>query len=131
MDNTFFPTSTPAMTDELQKKVNEQQDRITMLSKQVTHYIHKIASVKEYISEVYMETGEVPDELAEIARMLQIELTKTISGTATHTIAWRAEVPLDFDPDDMQISFSAECQSDVEDFEYDEEDTEIDAREDF
>jgi hypothetical protein len=131
MDNTFFPTSTPAVAQELQTKINEQQDRISMLNKQVTHYVHKIATVKEYISEVYMETGEIPDELAEIARMLQIDLTKPISGEAIFTISWTAQVPLDFDPDDMEITFSVDCQSDVDDFEWHEEDTEIHGRDCF
>jgi hypothetical protein len=123
--DTFFPTSTPAVAEELQTKINEQQRRIDAFSTQITRYIHKIQNVKEYITEVYQEVGEVPDELAEIARMLDIQLTKPIAGEATFTISWRAEVPIDFDPNDMDISFSVDCQSDVEDFDFDEIDTNI------
>jgi hypothetical protein len=127
--DTFFPTSTPAVAEELQAKINEQQRRIDAFSAQITRYIHKIQNVKEYITEVYQETDSVPDELAEIARMLDIHLTKPIAGEATFTISWTAQVPLDFDPDDMEITFSVDCESDVEDFEWLEESTDIDGRE--
>ena len=109
----------------LAAKNDDLQRRNEYLNKDIALYVHKIESVKEYISEVYMETGEIPDELAEIAKMLDIQLTKPIFGEATFTISWRAEVPIDFDPDDMEISFSVDCQSDVEDFDYDEIDTNI------
>ena len=109
----------------LAAKNDDLQRRNEYLNKDIALYVHKIESVKEYISEVYMETGEIPDELAEIAKMLDIQLTKPIAGEATFTISWRAEVPIDFDPDDMEISFSVDCQSDVEDFDYDEVNTEI------
>jgi hypothetical protein len=147
MTETFFPTSTPSVAEETANKIIERQGseiialrsnldsmtsnleyaqkRIDSLNGLVTAYTHRIQNVKDYITEVYIETDDVPDELNEIAKMLQIRLTKPISGTATFSITWRAEVPLDFDPDDMELSFSVDCQSDVEDFEYDEEDTEI------
>ena len=109
----------------LAAKNAELQRRIEYLNKDITRYAVKIANVKEYITEVYIETDSVPDELAEIAKMLDIQLTKPIVGEATFTISWRAEVPIDFDPDDMEITFSVDCQSDVEDFDYDEVNTEI------
>jgi len=109
----------------LAAKNDDLQRRIEYLNKDITRYVHKIQNVKDYITEVYIETDKVPDELAEIAKMLDIQLTKPIAGEATFTISWRAEVPIDFDPDDMEISFSVDCQSDVEDFDYDEVNTEI------
>ena len=107
-----------AMNDDLQR-------RIEYLNKDIARYVHKIQNVRDYITEVYLETDLVPDSLAEIAKMLDIQLTKPIAGEAIFTISWRAEVPIDFDPEDMQISFSVDCQSDVEDFDYDEVYTEI------
>ena len=109
----------------LQKRVDSQSIQINSLNTSLTRKIHQIQNVKEYITEVYLETDKVPDELAEIARMLQIQLTKPISGEATFTISWTAQVPLDFDPDDMEITFSVDCQSDVEDFEWLEESTDV------
>ena len=105
--------------------IAELQKRIEYLNKDIARYVHKIQNVRDYITEVYLETDKVPDELAEIAKMLDIRLTKPISGEATFTISWTAQVPLDFDPDDMEISFSVDCQSDVEDFEWLEESTDV------
>ena len=107
----------------LQKRVDSQSIQINSLNKSLTKKIHQIQNVKEYITEVYQENDLVPESLAEVARMLDIQLTKPISGEATFTISWRAQVPLDFDPDDMEISFSVDCESDVEDFEWVEEST--------
>ena len=110
---------------ELQKRVDSQSIQINSLNMSLTRKIHQIQNVKDYITEVYQETDKVPDELAEVARMLEIQLTKPISGEATFTISWTAQVPLDFDPDDLEISFSVDCESDVEDFEWVEESTDV------
>ena len=107
----------------LQQRVDSQSIQINSLNTSLTRKIHQIQNVKDYITEVYQETDKVPESLAEVARMLDIQLTKPISGEATFTISWRAQVPLDFDPDDMEISFSVDCESDVEDFEWVEEST--------
>lgn len=110
----------------LQQRVDSQSIQINSLNNSLTRKIHQIQNVKEYISEVYQEVGmTVLVELTEIAKMLDIQLTKPISGEATFTISWRAQVPLDFDPDDMEITFSVDCQSDVEDFEWVEESTDV------
>ena len=109
----------------LQQRVDSQSIQINSLNMSLTRKIHQIQNVKDYITEVYQETDLVPESLAEVARMLDIQLTKPISGEATFTISWRAQVPLDFDPDDMEITFSVDCQSDVEDFEWLEESTDV------
>ena len=110
----------------LQQRVDSQSIQINSLNNSLTRKIHQIQNVKEYISEVYQEVGmTVLVELTEIAKMLDIQLTKPIAGEATFTISWRAQVPLDFDPDDMEITFSVDCQSDVEDFEWVEESTDV------
>lgn len=118
-------SSTVAENLDLKSRIQSFENMRNMDRAAIARYVVKINNVKEYIVESYQEAGKVSDELAEIANMLGIELTKPISGEATFTISWRAEVPLDFDPNDMQISFSADCQSDVEDFDYDEIDTNI------
>lgn len=126
------PTDTPVKTDHiaaLQQRVDSQILHIESLNNSLTRKIHQIQNVKDYITEVYQETDLVPESLAEVARILEIQLTKPISGEATFTISWTAQVPLDFDPDDMEITFSVDCQSDVEDFEWLEESTDIDAKE--
>lgn len=126
----YNPTDTRAdHIAELQKRVDSQIIQIDSLNKSLTRKIHQIQSVKEYITEVYQETDLVPESLAEVARILEIQLTKLISGEATFTISWTAQVPLEFDPDDMEITFSVDCQSDVEDFEWLEESTDIYAKE--
>ena len=125
----YNPTDTPVQNTDhitaLQQRVDYQIAQIDSLNKSLTRKIHQIQNVREYITEVYLETDSVPDELAEIARMLDIHLTKPISGEATFTISWTAQVSLDFDPDDMEITFSVDCQSDVDDFEWVEESTDI------
>ena len=122
------PTDTPDETDHiaaLHQRVDSQILQINSLNMSLTRKIHQIQNVKDYITEVYQETDLVPESLAEVARILEIQLTKPISGDATFTISWRAQVPLDFDPDDMEITFSVDCQSDVEDFEWLEESTDV------
>ena len=125
----YNPTETSDHITALQQRVDSQIIQIASLNKSLTRKIHQIQNVKDYITEVYQETDLVPESLAEVARMLDIQLTKPISGEATFTISWTAQVPLDFDPDDLEISFSVDCESDVEDFEWLEESTDIDAKE--
>lgn len=126
----YNPTDTRAdHIAALQQRVDSQIIQIDSLNKSLTRKIHQIQNVKDYITEVYQETDLVPESLAEVARILEIQLTKLISGEATFTISWTAQVPLDFDPDDMEITFSVDCQSDVDDFEWLEESTDIDAKE--
>jgi hypothetical protein len=82
--------------------------------------------IRDYIS----ENGEVTDELGDIARMLDIPLTKEISGTATFEISFTARIPLDMDADDFEISFDVNCESyEADDFEWNEEDTSVSAEE--
>ena len=65
--------------------------------------------------------GYISTHLEEVASMLDIKLTKRISGKMTIEVEYSAEVPLVFDEGDLELSFSVECDSnDVEDFEYNE-----------
>jgi hypothetical protein len=76
--------------------------------------------------------GDLDEDIKAIADLLDISLTKSVTGTATFSISFTAQVPLDFDSDDFQISFSAECDSyEAEDFEWTEEDTDIECEDEF
>jgi len=102
------------------------ENQADILRRSRDSHVHKIANVKEYISEVYMETGYVEDELQHIAELLEISLTKRIAGTATINITWEAQAPLDFDPSDLDLIFSVDVSSsDIEDFEYGEDGIDI------
>lgn len=139
MSETFFPTSSPAISaeayNELQSENAKQSERINHLVMQndslrleLNEFRTKIIGVKGVISDVYSEDGEIPDHLIDIARILEIELTKAISGTASFEISWYAQVPLDFDPDDFEISFDVNCETyEAEDFSWEEENTEVNA----
>lgn len=88
----------------------------------------KISNVRGYIFDLYSMHGDVSDDVKEIAEYLGIELTKRIQGTATYTIEFTAEVPLDFDADDFEVSFSVECDSyEADNFDWTEVDTEVSA----
>lgn len=139
--DTFFPTSTPDVLEELRAQneiLNAERSgfetEITNLTAQVdrmiadrTHWqnkhtelVVKIENVRGYIMDDLSVNGEMDENLKEIADLLDITLTKTISGTATLEISWRAEVPLDFDGDDFELSFDVDCQSyEADNFEWD------------
>lgn len=99
-------------------------------STEINDYRLKIAAVEGHIADIYSEDGEVDDRVKEIAEYLGITMTKRISGDATFTISWSAQVPLDFDPDDFEISFDVDCDSyEADDFEWQEENTEVNGEE--
>lgn len=90
----------------------------------------KIANVKGYIADIYSEDGEIDERVKDIARLLDIELTKRISGSAEFSISWSAQVPIDFDADDFELSFDVDCDTyEAEDFDWQEENTSVDAEE--
>jgi hypothetical protein len=84
-------------------------------------YRIKIDNVRGYIMDEYSMEGSISTHLEEVARLLDIQLTKRISGKMTIEVEYFAEVPLGFDECDLDLSFSVECDShDVEGFEYNE-----------
>ena len=100
--------------------------------RQLSEISMKVDAVKGFIADIYSSNGEIDDDIKEIAGYLDIELTKSITGTATFQISFTAQVPLDFDADDLEISFSAECDSyEAEDFEWNEDDTTVEAEDEF
>jgi hypothetical protein len=71
--------------------------------------------------DMYSINGELDDDIHEIARMLDIELTKTLSGTMTIEVEFTAEVPLNYDKDDLDLSYSIDSHShEVDNFDWTE-----------
>ena len=100
--------------------------------RQLSEISMKVDAVKGFIADIYSSNGDIDDDIKQIAEYLDIELTKSITGTATFQISFTAQVPLDFDADDLEISFSAECDSyEAEDFEWNEDDTTVEAEDEF
>lgn len=131
-------------TPDVDHRIAALQDKVTSLettlaqsqrnhefaARQVRELRTKIDNVQGFMRDFYSENGEMNEDLEEIARLLGIDLTKEISGTATFTISFTANVPLDFDADDFEISFDVNCDSyDAEDFEWNEDDIEVNAEE--
>lgn len=141
-----FDTPTPYVTDaEFADKIIELQNALDTAKaenlrleqnmdsfrSQTLDYQRKIKNVEGVIRDYYSENGEVSEELTQIAELLEITITKRISGTATFEISWSASVPLDFDADDFEISFDVDCESyEADDFEWHEESTEVNGEDD-
>lgn len=66
----------------------------------------KIQNVEDHIKDVYFMNGVIDDDLRAIAELLDISLTKQITGSGTVTFEFTADVPLDFDDDlDLTVYF--------------------------
>ena len=140
-NETFFPTSTPAMADEtLRESFDRQTAEIANLKQTLAtsqnmreHWERrhnelqqKIANVKGHIFDMYSMNGDIDEDTKAIADLLDITLLKEIQGTATCEISWTAMVPLNFDADDFEISFSVDCDTyEAEDFDYNEDNCEV------
>lgn len=126
--DTFFPTSTPAVIDEQATEILHLKAQNDSLRSELHDLRIKIGNAGGVISDYYSENGEITDELRDIANYLGIPLTKSIGGTATYEISWTAQVPLDFDPEDFEITFDVNCETyEADDFEWNEENTEVNA----
>ena len=69
----------------------------------VTDLHRKIQNVEDHIKDVYFTNGVIDEDLRAIAELLDISLTKQITGSGTVTFEFTADVPLDFD-DDLDLS---------------------------
>ena len=130
---TFFPTSTPAMQEEIASyneawaSINNLKQSLATAENMRGHWERKaqglstqIANVKGYIFDMLSMNGSIDEDIKAIAELLDITLTKTISGSATLEISWTAEVPIDFDSEDFEIGFDVECDTyEAENFEWD------------
>lgn len=130
---------TPAPTaDELSVKVLTLEAEVQRLTNNWNfvisdrnEYRQKIDNVKGYIMDMVSAGDTITSEIKDIADLLGIEMTKTISGTAVYEISWSATVPLDFDADSMEISFDVECESyEAEDFDWNEDNCEVNGSDD-
>jgi chromosome segregation ATPase len=108
---TFFPTSTPATIKEMQDKIDEMTNSLSISEnqkaafyRQMTEMRDQISSVKRYITNLYSMYGEIDEDIKEIAELLEIELTRRVEGTATIDISFSFDAPLDFDIDDFELS---------------------------
>ena len=125
-------TSADAYTEEtLKAEILRLEQNMDSFRSQTFDYQRKIKNVEGVIRDYYSENGEVSEELTQIAELLEITITKRVSGTATFEISWSAQVPLDFDADDFEISFDVDCESyEADNFEWQEENTEVNGEDD-
>ena len=137
---TLLDTPTPEVVrdymitqiEDLTGKLEKAENHRNAFQRQLNEIQMKVDAVKGYIADIYSTNGEIDDDIKEIAGYLDIELTKSVTGTATFQISFTAEVPLDFDADDFEISFSAECESyEAEGFDWNEDDTNIQCEDEF
>ena len=125
----FWTTGT-AEIDNLNERLDNVQVAKEFSDRHRDELRQKIENVKGYIADIYSEDGEIDERVKDIARLLDIELTKRISGDATFTISWSAQVQIDFDADDFELSFDVDCDTyEAEDFDWQEENTEVNAEE--
>lgn len=132
-DTTIIVPPTPAAWADMQTEINRLEREVERQTNIANNYSRlydevnqKIDNVKGYIYDEASMNGEISDDLKEVAGYLGITLTKEISGTATIEISWTATVPMDFDADDLEISYSIECESyDAEDFDYNEDNMDV------
>lgn len=81
----------------------------------------KIDAVRGHILDLYSMNGEIDDDMQEVARLLDIELTKRITGTMTIEVEFTADVPLGFDNYDFDLSYDISCDSiEADNFEWNE-----------
>lgn len=105
----------------LESNLKSMSDNFDYHRRRADDYRIKIDNVRGYIMDEYSMEGSISTHLEEVARLLDIQLTKRISGKMTIEVEYSAEVPLAFDEGDLELSFSVECDSnDVVDFEYNE-----------
>jgi hypothetical protein len=81
----------------------------------------KIENERGHIMDVYSINGEIDEDMEEVARLLDISLTKRISGRMTIEIDFSADVPLVFDPSDIELSYEICCDTyEADNFDFNE-----------
>ena len=126
------PEQMLAQIQNLTTKLENTEMARNSFQRQLSEISMKVDAVKGYIADIYSSNGEIDDDIKQIAEYLDIELTKSITGTATFQISFTAEVPLDFDTDDFELSFDVNCDSyEADNFEWSEEDVDVDCEDEF
>lgn len=106
---------------ELESKLDSMTNNYSRIFQNNTSLNTKIINVRGHIMDMYSINGELDEDIHEIARMLDIELTKTLSGTMTIEVEFTAEVPLNYDKDDLDLSYTIDCNSyDTDNFDWNE-----------
>lgn len=124
--------------EELSLRINTLEREVERLTfnannahQQANDLFNKIEGVRDFILDAAGRFNGIGDDLTAVAELLDIELTKTVSGTAVYEISWSATVPLDFDADSMEISFDVNCESyEAEDFDWNEDNCEVNGSDD-
>lgn len=115
----------------LEREVERLNFNFTNANQRANDAEQKIEDVRGLIQDYVSAGDQIEDQTKEICDLLEIELTKTISGTAVYEISWSATVPLDFDADSMEISFDVNCESyEAEDFDWNEDNCEVNGSDD-
>ena len=124
------PEQMIAQIDNLTRKLEIAENQKSAYLRQLNEIKDQVTNVKNHIFEIYAMNGEIDEDTKMIADLLDITLLKEIQGTALCEISWTAQVPLDFDADDFEISFDVNCEEyDAEDFDWNEEHTSVHAEE--
>lgn len=85
-------------------------------------YRRKIGNVEGYIKDIFDSEGRISEEVSEIARMLDIELTRQVEGTVTVELSYSLVLPLGTDVDDLEFSVDLNCDTyEAEEFEWNED----------
>jgi hypothetical protein len=114
----------------LQREVERLQGNFERARARSSELELRISNVRGHIMDMYSINGELDEDAEEIARMLDIELTKRISGTATFEISFSADVPLGFDTRNFEISFDVDCDTyEAENFSWETEAHDVNADE--
>jgi sugar-specific transcriptional regulator TrmB len=134
---TFFPTSTPSVIEEMQIKIDNLTTRLEVSEnqksanyRQMNEIKDQVRAVKDYITNLYSMHGEIDEDIKEIAELLEIELTRHVEGTATIEISFSFDAPLDFDIDSFELSVDVtEDSYEVSNFDWFESSTDIECEE--
>jgi hypothetical protein len=122
---TFFPTSTPAMIEELQAQdkenkttienlrstINMERSRVTALETRITSMIERLMQ--------FVEDGDIDNDCAEeIASFFGRDLSRTVSVRVTAEIDVEVTIPVGYDIDDLdgdlEVEITNTYSSDVE-----------------
>lgn len=112
-------------------EIETMQAFINRLQESKNALTSKIANAKEFLITAYHENSIDSDYIIELAEILDVILTKPISGEARICFRYTANVPIDFDPEDLIISYEVLCDTyEAEYFSTDEEYFEYNSTED-
>lgn len=114
----------------LRRMLEITQNEKSSYYRQLTEIEQQVRNVRGHIEDIYSMNGELDDDIKMIAELLDISLTKEITGTATFSISFTAKIPLGMDPDNFELSFDVDCDTyEAENFDWYEENTDVTAEE--